>query len=248
MTKQIALLSLLALGFVACKDETVESEDVRTSGLHAVFDVLATGNAKPVASAKLTVGTGDTSLVLTGEDKLVASKTVDAANPTSKTMSRDGDYYRATFSGDDGGALYTFAFNRGDEDESAPDSNVTLPDPFALVGPGTTTEVSRATELTVTWDASATTDKMTWKLSGSCLFDNDGTVATDGTLTIAGTDYDVTPSAENAASDPNDDSENCTVTLCIDRKRSGTLDAAFDKYGGSVSAVQRRCTKFVSIP
>jgi len=243
MTKQIALLSLLALGFVACKDETVDSADVRTSGIHAEFDVLATGNAKAVASGKLTVGTGDTSLVLTGDDKLVVS-----AADANKTMSRDGDYYRATFNGDAGETLYTFAFNRGTEDDTAPDSNVTLPDPFALVGPAATDQVSRATQLTVTWAASATADKMNWTLSGACLFDSKGTVATDGTITIAGTDYDVTPSAEKAASDPNDDSENCTATLCIFRKRTGTLDAAFNKYGGSVSAVQQRCTKFVSVP
>ncbi len=243
MTKQIALLSLLALGFVACKDETVDSEDIRTSGIHADFGVLATGNAKAVASAKLTVGTGDTSLVLTGDDKLVVS-----ATDVTKTLARDGDYYRGTFSGEAADTEFTFAFNRGSEDEAAPSSIVTLPAPFALVGPAATEQVSRAAELTVTWEAGATADTMTWKLDGACLFDTDGTVATDGTVTLAGEDFDVTPSAEKAATDDNDDSENCTATLCIERKRNGTLDAAFDKYGGSVYAVQKRCIKFVSIP
>jgi hypothetical protein len=243
MTKQIALLSLLALGFVACKDEKVDSEDVRTSGIHAEFDVLATGNAKAVASGKLTVGTGDTSLVLTGADELEVT-----VADISKKMSRDGDYYRATFSGEAGGTLFTFAFNRGDEDEVAPDSNVTLPDPFTLTGPGTTTEVSRATGVTATWDVSTTADPMTWTLEGACLFKTDGSVPTDGTVTLKGDDFNTTPSAEDAVADDNDDSENCTATLCIFRKRTGTLDAAFDKYGGSVKAVQQRCTKFVSVP
>jgi hypothetical protein len=243
-------LSLLALGFVACKDETVDSEDVRTSGIHAEFDVLATGNAKAVASGKLTVGTGNTSLVLTGADKIVVTQSVDPAADDigSKTATRDGDYYRATFSGEAGGTRFIFAFERGDEDEVAPDSNVTLPDPFTLTGPGTTTEVSRATGVTATWEVSATADPMTWTLEGACLFKTDGSVPTDGTVTLKGDDFDTTPSADDAVADDKDDSENCTATLCIFRKRTGTLDAAFDKYGGSVKAVQQRCTKFVSVP
>lgn len=243
MTKHIALLSLLALGFVACKDETVDSEDIRTSGIHAEFTVLATGNAKAVASAKLTVGTGDTSLILTGEDKLVATSA-----DVTKTLTRDGDYYRGTFNGEAGDTEYSFAFNRGDADETAPDSSVTLPDPFTLVGPAASDPISRAAEVTVTWDASAASDPMSWKLDGRCLFSTDGEIPTDGTLTLAGKDFNPTPSAEDAATDDKDDSENCTATLCIERKRTGTLDAAFDKYGGEIYAVQRRCVKFVSTP
>jgi hypothetical protein len=247
MTKQIAMLSLLALGFVACKDEKVDSEDIRTSGMYAAFDVLATGNAKSTATAGLRVGgkTG-TVVILTGADELVAS-TAD----TEKKMAQNGEKYTATFSGDAGGTVFNFAFNRGDEDEAAPASSVTLPDPFTLTGPGTTAQVSRAAELTVTWAASTVVldgVATTWALDGACLFTTDGSVPTDGTLTLKGDDFHATPSAENAVADDKDDSENCTATLCIERKTAGTLDSAFDKEGGTISAVQQRCTKFVSVP
>jgi hypothetical protein len=244
MIHKVALLGLVVFGSVACKDETVDSEDIRTTGMWAHFDVLATGNAKATATGQLRVG-GDsgTLVVLTGQDKLVCS----AADAT-KALAKDGDYYKATFNGDAGDTEFVFAFNRGDEDEAAPSSVVKLPDPFTITGPAATEQVSRAASVTLTWETSTTKDPTTWKLDGACLFETKGTVPDDGTLTLAGSDYNTTPSADNAATDPNDDSENCTVTLCIEKKRRGTLDAAFTKEGGEIYAIQHRCTKFVSIP
>lgn len=248
--KQIGLLALLALGFMGCKDEKVESEDIRTSGIYAKFGVLATGNAKATATAELRVG-GDngTVVILTGEDELLCTATPPEAEPSEKKMAKDGNEYKASFSGDAGDTEFLFAFNRGDEDETAPDSSVTLPDPFEIVGVESTQEVSRAEALTVTWEPSATKDSTKWSLDGSCLFETSGTVPDDATLTLQGDDFNPTPSAEEAAKDDKDDSENCTATLCVEKKRKGTLDPAFAKEeGGEIYGIQRRCVKFVTTP
>lgn len=250
MTKQIGLLGLMALGFLGCNNEKVESEDIRTSGIYAVFGVLATGNGKATASAELRVG-GDSGTIveLTGEDKLTCTATAPEADPNAKTLAKDGNAYQATFSGEAGDTEFLFALSRGDEDEGAPNSSVTMPDPFAIAGVTATEAVSRATALTVTWDASATKDSTKWTLNGSCLFETHGSVADDGSLTLEGDDYNPTPSAEDAVKDEKDDSENCTATLCIEKKRKGSLDPAFaEEEGGEIYAVQRRCVKFVSTP
>jgi hypothetical protein len=239
MKKHIGLLGLLALGFVACDDDTVESEDIRTSGIYAEFEVVATGNGKATVEAELRVGgDGGTHVVLTGDDKLVCS-----ADDTQKTLSKNGDVYKATFTGDAGGTEFTFALKRSSDNEDAPDSVVTLPDPFTIVGPETD-EVSRTNgELTVTWEVSTTkNDPMTWTIEGDCLFDTDGNVPNDGTLTLSGDAFDSTATKQS-------DEKTCDAKLCLERKRKGVLDPAFaDEEGGKIYAYQRRCIDFVSAP
>ncbi|HEY5959398.1 MAG TPA: hypothetical protein VIV60_22725 [Polyangiaceae bacterium] len=250
MAKQIGLLAILAFGFMACNDEKVESEDIRTSGIYAAFHVLATGNDKTTATSELRVG-GDsgTIIILTGEDKLVCTATVPELAPTTKTLSKDGNEYKATFSGDAASTQFLFAFNRSDEDETAPDSHVVLPDPFTISGVAPTDEISRAASLSVTWDPSETKDATTWSLDGDCLFKSDGTVPDDGALTLSGSDFNSTPSADDAAKAGDSAKANCTATLCIEKKRHGTLDPAFAREeGGVIDAIQRRCTQFISTP
>lgn len=245
MTTKIGLIALFALGLAGCKDEKVESEDIRTSGIWASFEVKATGNGKASVESELRVG-GDSGTVieLTGEDKLVCT-----AAETSKTLGKSGNAYKASLPIDAGGTLFTFAFNRGDEDEAAPNSNVTLPDPFTIAGVTSAQEVSRAAQLTVTWEASATADPMKWELDGDCLFSTDGKVATDGTLTLAGDDFNPTLTAEEGAKAGDASKANCSAKLCIERKRTGTLDPAFaEEEGGEIHAIQRRCTSFISVP
>lgn len=248
MTRKIGLFALATLGLMSagCKDETVESEDIRTSGIWASFEVLATGNGESSVKSQLRVG-GDsgTIVILTGQDKLVCS-----AGDTNKTLSKSGDYYKGTLAVDAGGTQFKFAFNRGDADEAAPNSVVTLPEPFTVTGVTDGQQVSRAGSLILTWEASTTpVDATTWTLSGDCLFDTHGNVQTDGTLTLQGEDFDATLSAEEGAKTGDAEKANCTAKLCLERMRKGTLDPAFaEEEGGKISAVQRRCVQFVSTP
>ncbi|MGC4064627.1 MAG: hypothetical protein QM784_08280 [Polyangiaceae bacterium] len=241
------------LGFVvtillasACsKSETVESEDIRTSGIYPEITVLAEGNGKSTATVKLKVGGDDsnTTLELTGKDELTCT-----AGDESKKLTQSGDSYKTTFATDEAGTEFVFSFDRGDEDENAPNSHVILPDPFSIEGVESSTEVSRADdELTVTWDASDANDTHSWTLKGDCLFDTDGDVSKDGTVTLKGDDFNATPSAEKE--DATDEEKQCKATLCIERKRVGGLDPAFkSEEGGEIRAIQKRCVSFVSVP
>jgi hypothetical protein len=243
MTKKLGPIGLVALGFVACTPDIVESEDVRTSGMYAKFEVLATGNGKTNVSGRLTAGGVDGPILeLSAEDRLVCTSA-----GTAKRLTKQGDSYQSTFVGDDGGTEFVFALDRSDEDQAAPKSVVTLPDPFTIGGVVSTDVVSRAIPLTLTWEVSGTKDPTTYTLAGDCLVTSKGTVSTDGSLTIEASNYTLTPAAERAETDPADDSENCTVTLCFERERRGTLDPVFAKNdGGEISAIQRRCTEFLS--
>lgn len=249
MTRKTGLAAFAMLGIVSvgCKDETVESEDIRTSGIWASFEVLATGNGESSVKSQLRVGGDSGTLVnLTGQDKLICS----VGDALSKTLAKSGDYYKGTFAADAGGTQFKFAFSRGDADEAAPNSVVTLPDAFTIGGVTDGQQVSRAAALTITWEPSTTAgDAMTWTLSGDCLFDSHASVQTDGTLTLQGEDFDATPSADEAAKSGDAEKANCTAKLCLERLRKGTLDPAFaEEEGGKIFAVQKRCVQFVSTP
>lgn len=244
MTTKIGLIALFALGVCGCKNEKVESEDIRTSGIWASFVVTATGNGKSSVESELRVGGGSGTIVeLTGEDKLVCT-----VGDTKKTLNKDGNFYKYTFTGDEGNTTFVFAFNRSDEDETAPNSNVTLPDPFTITGVTSTQEVSRGAQLVVAWEPSATFDSTHWELDGDCLFPTNGKVTTDGALTLSGADFNPTLTAEEGVKSGDPSKSNCTAKLCIERKRLGTLDPAFaEEEGGEIYAIQRRCTSFVSV-
>lgn len=240
------LIATLSLASACSKDETVESSDIRTSGIYPEFTVLATGNGKAAVSVTLKVGGNDsnTTLKLTGEDELLCT-----ADGDEKTLTRDDTAYEASFATDEGGTLFTFAFNRGDEDENAMDSHVVLPEPFEIDGVSANTEISRADgALEVTWTASSDGDVVTtWTVEGKCLNATDGDVATDGELSLSGNDIDGDAFADDK--DATEEESNCEATLCIDRKLVGVLDAAFsDEEGGEIRAIQRRCVKFISTP
>lgn len=226
-----ALLPLALLSF-ACS-ESVESEDVRTSGIYPEIEVRATGNGSSRVEVRLKVGgsNSNTTLRLTGQDRLEA--TVEGE---TKRLDGDGDTYRATFPVDTEGTEFTIAFNRGEADDGAPASVVSLPAPFDLSL--AETEASRAdTDLDYTWDPAAN-GNMGWELKGNCIQSDDGTTPDDGVATIA---------AGSIETFDSDEDESCTVDLTLTRKRNGSIDGAFTE-GGRIVALQVRRDSFTSTP
>lgn len=223
----LGLLALAAFPAIACT-QTVDSSDVRTSGVYADMSVLAKGNGSSDVSVGLKVGgaSSNTYLVMKNADKLTATDGTD-----TKTLSRSGDYYQTTFGVDAGDTLFTIAFMRGPNDTNAPDSNVTLPPPFTLAGIAAGQTVSRQAGFTAAWDPSAAGDRMRSSLDGDCLFRTDKSFADTGTVTISGTDFNVQSGQEQAT---------CQVTFCVERFRNGTLDPAYGD-GGVIDATQQRC-------
>lgn len=220
----------LALG---CK-ESVESTDIRTTGIYPEITVEAEGSGSSTVTVKLKVGgsNSNTFLELTGGDTLVA--TVDGDEKTLRETS--DEVYSASFPVDAEGTEFQIAFLRTEEDESAPASVVQLPAPFELeVDPR---EASRATDdVELSWDPPAGGD-LDWDMSGECIQRDFDTIPDDGTYTITADSIDTFES---------DEQDSCTVTVQLERSQRGSIDEAFTE-GGRIVAIQRRRGSFTSTP
>ena len=226
-----AFLPIALLSF-ACT-ESVESEDIRTTGIYPEIEVRATGNGSSRVEVRLKVGGDDsnTFLELTGDDKLYAT-----ADGETKRLDGDDDTYSASFPVDAEGTEFTIAFERGESDDGAPASVVTLPAPFELSI--TESEASRAdTDLEYSWEPEAT-GNIGWELDGDCIISDDDTTPDDGSDTIEAGTIDTFDS---------DKDETCTVDLKLTRTRSGSIDEAFTE-GGRIVALQVRQDSFTSTP
>src|SRR5690349_19932740 len=154
----IAAVSLLAFGCT----ESVESNDVRTSGIYPEITVTATGSGSSQLNVRLKVGgsNSNTFLDLKGNDRLEAK----ADDGAPKPLDGSGNGYQTTFPTDAEGTVFSVAFLRGEGDDDAPASTVTMPAPFDMML--STTEAGRgADDVDVAWDPPAS-GSMAWKLSG----------------------------------------------------------------------------------
>jgi hypothetical protein len=226
----IAAVSLLAFG---CS-ESVESNDVRTSGVYPEIAVTATGNGSSTVRVRLKVGGDDsnTFLDLTGDDKLQATVGDD-----TKTLDGSGDTYSATFPTDAEGTEFSIAFLRGEGDDDAPASTVTMPAPFDLTL-GTTEAGRGADDVDVSWDPPVSGAQISWKLSGECIKLDSGSTPDDGHYTIE---------AGSIETFESDMEKSCTATFETTRSRNGSVDPAFTE-GGSVVARHVRNQGFTSTP
>lgn len=228
------LVALVALSASACT-ENVDSTDVKTSGVYAEMSVLAQGNGSSEVSAGLKVGgsNSNTYLEMKGPDSLSAT-----VGTSTKTLSKSGNFYKTTFPVDAADTSFVVAFNRGPDDESAPNSTVTLPAPFTIAGIATGASISRAAGFTATWQAETPADPMRWTLDGDCMFSANKSISDTGTVTIVAADFSMHSGEEQTT---------CAATFCVDRTRTGTIDSAFGE-GGSIDSSQHRCVAFSSTP
>lgn len=226
------VLGLVMAGF-GCS-ESVESTDVRTTGIYPEIDVVANGSGSSRVSVRLKVGgrNSNTFLDLKGGDTLEA--TVEGETKTLDETS--AETYTASFPVDAEGTEFTIAFLRDEEDESAPESTVTLPAPFDLtVEPR---EASRASEdVELTWDPPGGGD-LEFSMSGACIMRQSDSIPDDGAFTIG---------ADTIDTFQDDEEESCTVELDLERARRGSIDPEFTE-GGSIVARQVRGGSFTSTP
>lgn len=221
-----------ALMALACT-ESVESTDVKTTGIYPVIEVVADGSGSSDVTVRLKVGGNDsnTFLDLKGEDTLEV--TVDG---DTKTMDQSGNEYRASFNVDAEGTEFTVAFLRGEDDDDAPASTVLMPAPFEMML--AVTEASRADDaVDYTWEP-AGDGNMATNLSGDCIFDVNDDTPDDGENSIAAGTIDTTESKMD---------ETCTLDLTLTRAQSGDIDSAFTE-GGSIVARHVRSDSFTSAP
>lgn len=215
--------------------EDVDSDAIRTHGMYARFTAEATGNGSTELKAELRVGGANGTFVkLSPGDELVAS-----TGGKSKKMGGidDRKRYRTTFDTDEGGTEFQIAFNRK-EDESAPNSKVTLPEPFALsLAEEQSDEVERGNSVEIEWTPKGK-GKIQWEIDGDCIWNESGEVNDSGSWKIPASAIRVKSL---------DEGETCEVTVELKRVRRGSIDVNFEE-GGVFEATQVREVSFTSTP
>lgn len=224
----------------ACTD--LSSKDIRTNGIHANIRVSADGTGASNVVSTLNVGSNITDFVeLEGGDAMTA--TVASSTQTLTEAKLLGAIsYGTTFTGHDApDTQYTVALNRTSADDSAPSSTCTVPQPFALTGPASGGNFSRATQdITVSYSGSGQPEPMSWSASGDCFVTATGSLPSD----IGG--FVIPKDTLKAASADGGSTQSCQGTVTVFRTRAGTLDKAYG--GGSVACAQTRTFTFTSAP
>ena len=128
------LISIVVLGTVSgCT--SVNSSDVKTSGMSADMQVVADGSGNTNVGMQLHVDTNVTDFVKLSQGDTLTATTGSQTATMSQTQIFGGTWYNAQFTGADAeGTQFTVSFNRG-SDVSAPNSTATLPKPFNITAP-----------------------------------------------------------------------------------------------------------------
>ncbi len=238
-------LLLLALAAFGCA-EKMDSADVRTSGIRAEFEVISfLGDSNVKTQARAVLYGGSDVIVLTADDYLE----VHAGDETKRMKREGGDDYLASFDTQAEDTEFVFSFQRGSDDTDAPDSHVTLPPPFTVLGMennGPVQEengqvrVPRGVDVVLTWEEDHTDDTVNYGIdNGSdCLWFHDGSAGkNNGSLTIPASAFQAKSGKEDSV---------CGASLYVELERKGERDAAFKS--GTVRAKQRYWIDFVSTP
>ena len=238
--KRIAAL-VVVLVLTGCS--TVESKDIRTSGITANLVVtLPEGTDAADVSASLRVGTltfvelGDgEQITASGGGKDVGLRHRRAAGVTDYSNRLDGVVAPGT--------EITVDLERGKDNDSAPRSTVRLPERVRLVAPVAGTTSSRRRDLVVRFESepSQLPSILTW--TGQCIqpgsleLEPGRTSATIARGSIKAAATTPTPGAAAPA---------CQIDLTLTRRTEGTLDKAFKD--GSVTAESQSVRRINSVP
>jgi hypothetical protein len=228
-------LALLAIVLSACT--TVDSTDVKTSGIYASISAQTNGDGKTDVSATLFVGNpvGLNYVELTGDDKLLV-KTAGMTKEMRETEVLNTVGHHAEFATDAEGAQFEVVFERS-IDDGAPSSIATLPAKFDVtVAPQT---ASRAQTLQFQWLPAGSPDAMSWTATGDCIELASSPMTDLGSHTITADRFKKRMGTNIA--------DTCEVTVTLMRSRAGTLDSHYGK-GGEVRGIQARTFKITSTP
>ncbi|MGZ0152816.1 hypothetical protein ACXJJ3_37560 [Kribbella sp. WER1] len=233
-----------ALVLVLAGCSTVQSKDVRTSGITATY-VVTLPETTDVAdvSASYRVGTltfielGDgESVTSSGGGKDVKLKHHKSAGVTDYDGQLDGVVAPGT--------EITFDLKRGSNDDSAPTSTVKLPERVKLTAPQTGTAYSRRAALAVRFDSgpSDLPAVVTW--AGDCV--QSGSLELEPGRTSASIPPGSIRPVTGTPTPGRKPTTTCPVTLMLTRRADGTLDKAFKD--GSVTAQSESSRQISSTP
>ncbi|GAA1120098.1 hypothetical protein GCM10009630_17310 [Kribbella jejuensis] len=235
---------MVGLVLVVAGCSTVQSKDVRTSGISATYVVtLPDGADVANVSASYRVGTltfielGDgESVTSSGGGKSVQLKHHKTAGVTDYDGQLDGVV--------SAGTEITFDLQRGSADESAPASTVKLPERVKLTAPQTGTTYSRRAPILVRF-ASGPSDLsslVTW--AGDCI--EPGSLQ----LEAGRTEVSIPPGSlrpvTGTPTPGRKPATTCEVSITLTRRTEGTLDKAFKD--GSIAAQTESSRQIISTP
>jgi hypothetical protein len=237
--KRIAALTVL-LVLAGCS--TVDSKDIRTSGITADYVVtLPESTDAADVSASYRVGTltfvelGDgESIKASGGGKDVDLKHHRSAGVTDYTGQLDGVV--------DPGTEITFSLKRGSGDDAAPQSTVKLPERLRLTSPLAGTTYSRRSAVPVRFDTepSQLPSVLTWTRqciqTGSLQLEPGRTSVSIPTGSIRPLATTPTPGTTTT----------CPVDITLTRRTEGTLDKAFKD--GAITAESQSVRRIGSAP
>lgn len=222
---------LLVAGLGACSDSTGGSTP--TSAITPTFSVSAAPNSITFAFGRLEA-TGFASVRLPDDDALVVSAAGQVKTMGWTVEPLGGGQYAASLTQLDPGTVVTFGLNRQD-DESAPNSQVTMPQVVNLTAPLEGAVTTAGTNLLVTWSPSGTTDAMTVILR-TAVCDRPGAGYTL-TTAIEGDPGSATVYVDPGLLPPLASGELCEVDVQVQRVSNGTVDPAY-AAGGIIQARQ----------
>lgn len=220
---------MLAAPLGACNKTAVGSDTVRTKGIWASMEVKSTGPSTTL-TAQLFVGSGSGTPIfpLVAPDELRVSVGGGAEQNLQETCKLDQAFCTGNL-GDIGGEKVVVNFDRGQPAENAPNSNVVMPEAFEVSVDDD--EVVRGVD-DIDLDISGSSKSLRYKVSGSCIWSEDGFV-TDGAIP-----------ASAITARPSEVEEDCEVEVVITRSVEGTVDPAFGKGGKIVAVQERKLTVF----
>ncbi len=224
-------LFLVLLVVPACN--LADSDTVPMSELQADITVVADGSGTADVYAWLwnhpdgAPPLNEDSIQLVDGDQLTATSAGDSVAMQEAYLVAEYRY-AASFATAAPGQSFTTVLDRASGDSAS--STVTLPDPFDLTAPATT---SRAQPLTITWTPSGSSDAIALQFDG-CGDAKLGPLADTGSATLDA----------NALSST---TEACQLSLTMTRTRTGSLDQAYGQ-GGSITAAQQRTTVIATTP
>lgn len=236
----VRLMLVLALAAWTAGCTTHESDEILTNGIYAAITAEAYGDGNTTVGATLYLDNPASLdfVELVGDDQLVAWSDGGQDVVMSESSLFGATSYATVFGYDDAGTTFHVGLNRS-VDTGAPDSSMTLPDPFELTSP-TGDDLSRAADLTIEWDQADSGDQMSWTIDGPCLQRISGTIDGDpGSATVDGGTVTVGDAYEPDAT--------CEGTLEVWRTRPGELDPGYGQ-GGTIDANQVRRLTFNSVP
>jgi hypothetical protein len=216
---------------------TIQSSDLKTSGMQADFTVISDGSSTTELRASI-LANNTTYVDLASGDRLRFFAGTKEASSQSKTNIAGIITYSSTFSGVNPGQEFRVALERAN-DTSAPSSTVTLPPAAEITDPPANVATTRSADLTVRWDVGDSGDRIAIEADGNCIFNKkiDDLPNTGSYVIRAGT------LESTGGSSPT----TCTVNLEVSRVRRGTVDSAFGK-GGAFTALQTRKVAISSAP